>query len=82
MRLLNYLNEKADEPRYYAEVRVFEDGEDYINVSTTGNTEQEALKDAREWAKELGGKIKIVVFDTQHPQHGHWSIHVETKTYK
>ena len=64
--------------RFYAEIRVFdENGVDWINDTVSGRTEQAAFNSAKQYAKnELKGegKVKINVFDTQHPKHGEWNI--------
>ena len=52
--------------KYTVEIRVFEeDGLDYVHDVIKSNNYDNALKDAREYAKELGGKIKINIIDEE-----------------
>ena len=66
--------------RYYAEVRVYdENGDDWVHdtVQDMSRTPEALLKKAINWSKRNlkgEGKIKINVFDTQHPKHGTWNI--------
>lgn len=73
MRFLEYIKED----RYYAEVRVFEDGDDYVNYSVDGRTKNAAFNNAKNYAKKNlkgEGKIKINVHDREHPKGNGWII--------
>lgn len=69
-------------PRYYAEVRVGNEDEHYVNQVVEGETENDAFKNAVANAKEnseLKDETHVIidVFDREHPDHGEWCIRHE-----
>ena len=68
--------------RYTAEIRTFENDEfDYIHDTIKSNNYENALNDARNYASEIGGKIKINIIDEKHPKYDAWIIYSKTYTY-
>jgi hypothetical protein len=69
-------------PRYYAEIRVGDEDEHYVNQIVEGETEDDAFKNAVANAKEnseLKDETHVIidVFDREHPDHGEWCIRHE-----
>lgn len=71
---------ESKKSRYYAEVRTYDDnGDDWVHdtIDDITRTPEALLNKAIKWSKKNlkgEGKIKINVFDTQHPKHGTWNI--------
>jgi len=55
--------------RYYAEVRVYNYGVDYVNDVVDGNCRFDVWVEALRYAKQLNCKVKLNLFDAEYPYH-------------
>jgi len=63
-------------PRYYVEIRVYDEGNDYVHDVINGDCRFDVWAQALKYAKkELDRKVKLNLFDTEYPYHdGPWCI--------